>query len=531
LIFLKDQKGLILYLYEYTYNLIIGDFLMDKGIISPKNFCFYHSVVEGTFYYSMDLVAFTETKVIILSHDIHGRTINARILDFFNDYKTFLVTSFYINTINQKMHIFYRYSLIFKYKDVLGFQFSNIVGQHGYVLFGYFNSTDPKPIYNLKKDGLNYRIKLNDYLNLQSNIFNYKIKGIKILKSPNYNSSGLFFISNNTKHQVEENDIVDFETSLSLNFKYNNIIKKGNYLFKFAGVLEEPTYNNINRYSDSTIWSFKLGFVNATILQEKYINVYDTRRNLNIIGKASLFQINVLEDIQVFCNKEYDDKCLKSNDNKCLTCGEGTYYNIDNSNEITQYLIGENYYFDSNKQAFIKCHSRCKKCSKEYNKTSMQCDECIYNDKYFLTKEKNCLEKSYCKYNFYYDDNFDLFCINKTNTCPDFKPYELSSTKECIEKCNLNEMGIKCNPTNNIISINETYKLLHNDINNLNLERKLFIDKQKFIINRNNVSFIFSTTEIEKEELYINFNSSSILINECEKLLRKNKPLVIFNRN
>ena len=71
--FLKDQKGLILYSYEYTYNLIIGDFLMDKGIISPKNFCFYHSVVEGTFYYSMDIVAFTETKVIFLSQKFHGR--------------------------------------------------------------------------------------------------------------------------------------------------------------------------------------------------------------------------------------------------------------------------------------------------------------------------------------------------------------------------------------------------------------------------------------------------------------------------
>ena len=49
------------------------------------------------------------------------------------------------------MHIFYRYSLIFKYKDVLGLQFSNIVSQYGYVLFGNFINTDPKQIYNLKK--------------------------------------------------------------------------------------------------------------------------------------------------------------------------------------------------------------------------------------------------------------------------------------------------------------------------------------------------------------------------------------------
>ena len=146
----------------------------------------------------------------------------------------------------------------------------------------------------------------------------------------------------------------------------------------------------------------------------------------------------------------------------------------------------------------------------------MQCDEWLYNATFFFSKEKNCLEIPYCKFNFYYDYNFDLICINKTNTCLDFKPYELSTTKECIEKCNLNEMGFKCNPSNNIISIKETSKMLNNNLKNLNLEKKLFIEKQKFIINGNNISFIFSTIEIEKEELYINFNSSSILINECE---------------
>ena len=115
-----------------------------------------------------------------------------------------------------------------------------------------------------------------------------------------------------------------------MNFKYNNILQKGNYLFKFAGVLEESTYENIQNYSDSMKWNY----INEKLTKE-YINAYDARRNLNIIGKASLIQINILEDIQVFCNKEYNDKCLKSNDNKCLT-------------EIPQYLIGENYYYDFN---------------------------------------------------------------------------------------------------------------------------------------------------------------------------------------
>ena len=182
LIFLKDQKGLILFSDDFRYFFLILDFQEDK-IYVKRNDVLNHFKYESTYHFSMDIMAFTETKIIILSQKFHGRSITIRILDFFNDYKTNICSYYNINIINQKMHVFYRYSLIFKYKDVLGFQFSNIVGQHGYVLFGYFNSTDPKQIYNLKKDGLNYRIKLNDYLNLQSNIFNYKIKGIKILKS------------------------------------------------------------------------------------------------------------------------------------------------------------------------------------------------------------------------------------------------------------------------------------------------------------------------------------------------------------
>ena len=110
--------------------------------------------------------------------------------------------------------------------------------------FGYFNSTDPQQIYNLKKDGLNYSIKLNQYLNLQSNIFGYEIKGIKILELPDSNITGLYFISsdNNTEEKIEvrQNDILNFSSNISLLFQYNGTLKKGNYLLKFAGVLEEP---------------------------------------------------------------------------------------------------------------------------------------------------------------------------------------------------------------------------------------------------------------------------------------------------
>ena len=55
----------------------------------------------------------------------------------------------------------------------------------------------------------------------------------------------------------------------------------------------------------------------------------------------------------------------------------------------------------------------------------------------------------------------------------------------------------------------------------LNLEEKLLKYKEKYSIIGNNVSFIFSTTEIEKKELYNTFNRSSIILNECEDILKK----------
>lgn len=65
-------------------------------------------------------------------------------------------------------------SLIFRYKDFLGLHFENTEGEYGFILFGYFNSTDPKQIQDIKKEGLNYKINLGSYLTLQSNVFGYK---------------------------------------------------------------------------------------------------------------------------------------------------------------------------------------------------------------------------------------------------------------------------------------------------------------------------------------------------------------------
>ena len=160
---------------------------------------------------------------------------------------------------------------------------------------------------------------------------------------------------------------MDIYTQISLSFSYNGKLKKGNYFFKFAGVLQEPNFETTQNYADETIWS-----IDKNKTEESYMKIYNERRNMNITGKVALVQINILDDINVFCDKKYDDSTIKNEYGDYLTCGEGKFYEVENGDEITQYLLGINYFFDYNRSVYIKCHEKCKTCSKEYNETNMK---------------------------------------------------------------------------------------------------------------------------------------------------------------
>ena len=492
--------------YNYFYLYILKHLYDENQFTTLQAITIIVEYKEGVDVKHSDIVILSENKVAFVALKWHGRAVNIYILDYIDNYNNIIFNKFHINFYEQKIINKEQNSLFFRYKDLLGLHFENIEGEYGFILFGYFNSTDPKQIYDIKKDGLNYVINLGSYLTLQSNVFGYKKKCIRIVEVPNLNQSGIYLISNETKNMIKTDNCLNFNTEIKLNFAYNGIIKKGNYSFKFCGVLEEQTIEEISNYSESFEY-----------LKEDF-NGYNEQRNLNITGRVALVQINVLNDIRVFCDDKYKITSLKSKEGVSITCGDGKFFDIKNANEITQLDLGIKYYYDINNKIYIKCHERCKKCSREYNDTSMNCDECYEN---YLLLNGTCLEIPKCEYNYYYDIDLNLECINKDNFCPNFKPFENKETKECIAECDIIELNTKkCNPTNNPVSINETYKTIFNNIKYLNIEEKLLKNNEEFSIFGNNVSFIFSTTEIEKKNLYNIYNGSSIILNKCEDILK-----------
>ena len=508
LLLIKDEIKFLSYHSRDGYlNFLIFD-TINSNIILESMINKYLSYEDDNDY--ADVIFLSEETAIFVLEKFNR--ISIILLNFFNNYDHYIANELIVNIYGNEINNLHIYSLIFKYRNMIGLQFRN-KNEKGFILLGYYNSTDPKQILNIKKDGLNYNITLANYLNLQSNIFEYEIKCIRIIDIPNLDESGIYLISNITKNFIQKNDCLDINTQISLYFAYNGTIKKNNYLFKFVGVLQEPKYEVIEKIS---IQTFSNIYDNA--LKEKYIEEYNERRNKDITGRVALVQINVLNDTKVFCDKKYDEFALKTNEGELIACGGGKFYDVENVNEITQLNLGINYYFDNKKNCYIKCHKRCKTCSREFNDTNMNCDICIDN---FFIRDDNCLEISKCDYNYYYDEDLELKCINRDTYCPDFKPYENNSTKECIRNCSINEFNDICNPTNNIISIKDTYRKIFDNIQQLKLEEQLFTNKEKYIIYGNNVTFIFSTSEIEKEELYYNNNLSSIILGDFENYFKQ----------
>ena len=252
------------------------------------------------------------------------------------------------------------------------------------------------------------------------------------------------------------------------------------------------------------------------------------------------------------------------------TCPKNTYASSDNIYLCQDSLEG--YYLDND--IYKPCYKSCKSCNEGGNEINHNCVECITNY-FFLNVTKynnNCYEK--CVYYYYFDSSSiyhctinnqcpeeqnkliknknkciddcskdDIYIYEENNICiffiicPIDLPYE--KRKECVETCTgLEFLQKECTINNkqNKTAQDNIIKNIQRDISNGNLNSILLDvkegDKKDYIIY--DTDAIYQITSSENQNNYDYNNISSILLGECEQLLKKtfgisdNETLIIL---
>jgi hypothetical protein len=100
----------------------------------------------------------------------------------------------------------------------------------------------------------------------------------------------------------------------------------------------------------------------------------------------------------------------------------------------------------------------------------------------------------------------------KNQLCPEYYPFEIVKTKECVESCEIDEFInklciINSFSKNNINNITDRFKTIINDVDNSDFD---------VIIEGNNIIYEITTTSVKNEHS----NISLIDFGECEKILK-----------
>ena len=302
------------------------------------------------------------------------------------------------------------------------------LSRSSFFTFGYVNSTSVGIDKTFIEKGATESkiLKINEYISgIENNLFGYIFLGIKILELPDENKSGYFIFANNqTKIKVE--DIVDINTELKFVVKANP--EEDVYQIVFAGIVQEPDYNTMNKFSEK-LESYP---TDNKVSDEEFYNPKI------IMGKKVKYSFSIGEKKICYerCEicKEFSEN---EDDQKCLECKAGYYFKEGSNNCYDK--INEHYYFNEDTQEFCPCYSNCLTCNKkEKNSTYMNCLTCE-NDLNYYSKSTNCLKcNKYINY-------LQTECINEIPN----GFFLLNEQLGIIEKCH--DLCKTCNKKSEII--------------------------------------------------------------------------------
>ena len=311
---------------EYDGSDDLKDF-NSFGIIYINKYSF------NSYLHLNDLIKINENQICFSSTASDKNILYIITFNFYDDYNQFVIRYYTI-----KLYELYNKIFLFEIKAI---KFGNYLSlccslcsnsgcssnndEHisSLIIFNYPNSTDInfdliEHLLNTNENISKININLSNYVKIENNIFGYVLKGIKLLEINE--KLACTYTNMNDKY-----GLLNINENISISISLENQENIDIYNIKFALVLSEPNYNNINDY---------ISFVSNQYLNEEEEIYYNPK---DYIGRHSYFKIirnHILSTNE--CENEECSLCYEDIKNNCISCnGE---YKISEGFKICEYI-------------------------------------------------------------------------------------------------------------------------------------------------------------------------------------------------
>ena len=438
---IKNEIGnfnLFIQMKELIYDNYNDSYIFEDYLIGYKQINLNKDIIiTDNFFYLFDIIRITNNKFSITFYEPCLNKIFIIICQLYKNIDPNLYIKYY--SINLDLYGFriYRFIKSVVYNNFLGLIYtteSNYNSYQYFSLFSYVNSTD-SVLNNINNED---KLNLSEYINtenIENNIFGVELIGIKIIKLPKSNMTGVYFLSSELNNLIHENDILPINDYIIFVFDYEDenfdSDNEDIYTIELAGIVQEKNYHEDDKF---VIYKEQYG-------NDSFENYYEQHI---YIGKSSFynFTINFGEIGHVddscgqYCKICYSEKCFKCEDN---------YKLVLDQNICTNESFIEGYYYDEDNLVFKKCHNFCKTCSKgpkyyedisEVDDTN--CNECI-QDYYKIENTDNCVNKNNTPLYYYFNTTENKF-IKCSENCLTCNQSQVNSTYYGCTSCDENSI-------------------------------------------------------------------------------------------
>ena len=321
---LKENTGFFIYYksIHYKYPFIqIKEWNSNQSEINDYNsFGLIYLNEKYNFNYNLylnDIIKIKENQICFSSTSLNKENLYIVIFNFYDSYSKLKIRYYMI-----KLYELYNKKILFElkltyFKNLLSIS-SNLCSYSNYnsndyysylLILGYPNSTDIefdliRHLFYTNDNISNININFQDYVNIENNIFGYIYKGIKLIEIPEKISLSSF-----NYNEIKEKDILEYDTNILLSISLSDQSNKEEYIIKYALIISDPIYNNIDYYAVD---------FNYTYGDE---NEKDFYQQGEYVGRTSLFKIIKNNILLTTCDDKNCSLCYQEdNNNICLTC-------------------------------------------------------------------------------------------------------------------------------------------------------------------------------------------------------------------